>query len=343
MASSMPSVHLKAASRSAFGTVSAGPLAAAGAARSSVAATVSTIEMCGFKLLPPCDNRWVPELPEVETIRRQLEPEIKGAAIEELEVLDERWTRPEDPRDLEAAVAGRRIEAVERRGKYLIVRLEGEHALVMHLRMTGNLVLREPGPDADAPHLRAVIRLEGGEELWFTDPRRFGHASVLAGEEIGAYLDARLGIEPLSDALTVEALGEIAEGRTAPLKSFLLAQEGVAGIGNIYADEALHIARLHPLSPAGSMKLEHLEALRVGIVTALEAGLANGGASIDDYLDSRGDAGSMQDEFLVHTREGLPCPRCGEEIHRIVVSGRSTYFCPACQVRLRKRPRRKKR
>ncbi len=283
----------------------------------------------------------MPELPEVETIRRQLEPEVTGATIAELDVRDDRWTRPEDPREVEAAVGGRAIEAIERRGKYLIVRLEGERALVMHLRMTGNIVLRDPDDAEEAAHLRAVIRLESGDELWFTDPRRFGHASVLVGDELGEYLDARLGIEPLSEALTAEAIGEIAAGRTAPLKSFLLAQEGVAGIGNIYADEALHIARLHPLSPAGSMKPEHLEALRDGIVVALEAGLANGGASIDDYRDARGDSGSMQDEFLVHTREGLACPRCGETIERIVVSGRSTYFCPACQVRLRKRPRRR--
>jgi formamidopyrimidine-DNA glycosylase len=285
----------------------------------------------------------MPELPEVETIRRQLEPEVVGATIVELEVLDDRWTRPEDPRHVEALVAGRRIEAVERRGKYLIVRLDGDLALVMHLRMTGNLLLRRVEAHPEARHLRALIRLEGGDELWFTDPRRFGHASALDGEALDAYLAARLGIEPLSEDLTGEALMEIAAGRTAPLKSFLLAQEGVAGIGNIYADEALHIAALHPLSPAGSLKPEHAEALREGIVVALAAGLDNGGASMDDYLDARGERGSMQDEFLVHTREGRPCPRCGETIRRIVVSGRSTYFCPACQVRLRRRPRRRKR
>ncbi|HET6830048.1 MAG TPA: zinc finger domain-containing protein, partial [Solirubrobacterales bacterium] len=142
-----------------------------------------------------------------------------------------------------------------------------------------------------------------------------------------------------------ELIGRVAEGRTAPLKSFLLDQKGIAGIGNIYADEALHRAELHPLSPAGSMRPEHWEALREGIVEALEEGLRNGGASIDDYLDSRGEEGSMQDEFLVHTRAGEECPRCGERINRIVVSGRSTYFCPGCQVRLRRRrrPRRKRR
>ena len=293
----------------------------------------------------------MPELPEVETIRRQLEPEVVGETIAELEVLDDRWTRPEEPGEVAEVVAGRRIEAIERRGKYLIVRLEGDVALVMHLRMTGNLLLgarRFGGPrlyesDTEARHLRAVIRLESGDELWFTDPRRFGHASSFKGEELDAYLDARLGIEPLSAEFTAEALMELAANRTAPLKSFLLAQGGVAGIGNIYADEALHIAELHPLSPAGSIKPEHAEALRIGIVAALEAGLANGGASMDDYLDARGEQGSMQDEFLVHTREGRECERCGGTIQRIVVTGRSTYFCPDCQVRLRRRPKRRKR
>ena len=310
----------------------------------------------------------MPELPEVETIRRQLEPEAAGRAIDSLEVLDQRWTRPEPPGAVADAVGGRRIEAVERRGKYLILRLDGGVALVMHLRMTGNLLLRPAalaapagtaaldlmearklgGPrlyesHPEARHLRAVIHLEGGDQLWFTDPRRFGHAAVLVGDELEAYLGSRLGLEPLSEELTAEALGRLAAGRNAPLKSFLLVQEGVAGIGNIYADEALHRARLHPLSPAGSMKPEHAEALRAGIVAALEAGLANGGASMDDYLDARGERGSMQNEFLVHTREGEPCPRCGETIRRIVVSGRSTYFCPACQVRLRRRPPRRKR
>jgi formamidopyrimidine-DNA glycosylase len=142
--------------------------------------------------------------------------------------------------------------------------------------------------------------------------------------------------------LTAERIGELAEGRRAPLKSFLLMQSGVAGIGNIYADEALWRARLHPLSPAGSMRHEHWERLREGIVGALEAGLDNGGASIDDYRDARGEEGSMQEEFLVHTREGLPCPRCGTEIRRIVLGGRSTYFCPGCQQRLRRRRRRGK-
>lgn len=296
----------------------------------------------------------MPELPEVETIRRQLEPELTGRRIASLEVLDPRWTRPRPPREVARVCAGRVIESVGRRGKYLILGLEGDRSLVMHLRMTGNLLLVEPPGATDlgdgrlgrdrlyesAPnrrHLRARIRLDDGRELLFTDVRRFGTAVVLRGGELGGYLSRRAGIEPLSAELTAEALARLAAGRRAPLKSFLLSQEAVAGIGNIYADEALHRAGLHPLSPAGSMRPEHCERLRAGIVAALEAGLANGGASVDDYRDARGERGTMQDEFLVHTREGLPCGRCGEAIRRIVLAGRSTYFCPGCQTRLRRR------
>jgi formamidopyrimidine-DNA glycosylase len=303
----------------------------------------------------------VPELPEVETVRRQLEPEVAGRTIESAEILDERWTRPDLPSKVEERLAGRRIEAVERRGKYLVVRLDDASALVMHLRMTGNLLVRPAGAEGfadtmaprlgmprlyeshpEARHLRARIALDDGSELWFTDARRFGHGTVLAADEIDGYFASRLGIEPLGEGFTPELLLELAADRRAPLKSFLLNQERIAGIGNIYADEALYRAHLHPLSPAGSMRLEHAQDLRDGIVDALEAGLALGGSSIDDYRDARGERGSMQDEFLVHTREGEPCQRCGEQIRRVVVSGRSTYFCPGGQTRLRARPRRRR-
>jgi formamidopyrimidine-DNA glycosylase len=308
----------------------------------------------------------MPELPEVETIRRQLAPEVTGKRIVGAEVLDERLTRPEAPEPVAKRIEGRTIESVGRRGKYLLVGLEGQVTMALHLRMTGNVLLREPGEGEDvadlmetdprlgAPrlyeastalaHLRFRIDFDDGSELLFTDVRRFGTLVVLGGpEELDEYLAPRVGVEPLSDELTPEALGHMAAGRTAPLKSFLLTQTDVAGIGNIYADEALFRAELHPLSPAGSMKPEHCEALVEGIVDALETGLAEGGASIDDYLNARGERGSMQDEFLVHTREGQECPRCDGIIERIVVGGRSTYFCPECQVKLRKRPKRRKR
>jgi formamidopyrimidine-DNA glycosylase len=297
----------------------------------------------------------MPELPEVETVVRQLEPELEGRRIDRLEVLDARWSRPAPPEDLGKAVSGRTIEGLARRGKYMLLALDGEQTLVMHLRMTGNLVLvgdedvidpsegrrlYEGERSTSARHLRARFALDDGRELWFTDPRRFGEAFLIADADLERRFE-RLGIEPLSPQFTAETLGKIAARRTAPLKSFLLDQSGIAGIGNIYADEALFRARLHPLSPAGSMKLEHLEALRDGVVAALEAGIDGGGASIDDYRDGRGERGTMQDEFLVHTREGEPCPSCGNPIARIVVAGRSTYFCPNCQVRLRRRPRRR--
>ncbi len=296
----------------------------------------------------------MPELPEVETVCRQLDPELAGQRVEALEVLDARWCRPTPPKKLEAAIRGATIEGLRRRGKYLLLGLDGARTLVMHLRMTGNLILVEGAGKIDPSegrrlyegersaserHLRARFQLGDRRELWFTDPRRFGEAFLI--EDAG--LDerfARLGVEPLSGDFTPEALGRMAVGRTAPLKSFLLDQKHVAGVGNIYADEALFRARLHPLSPAGSMKPEHLKALRDAVVTALEAGIDGGGASIDDYRDGRGEKGTMQDEFLVHTREGQPCPRCDGPISRIVVSGRSTYCCPSCQVRLRRKPRR---
>jgi formamidopyrimidine-DNA glycosylase len=298
----------------------------------------------------------MPELPEVETVARQLEPELEGRRIESLEVLDDRWSRPVPGAELEAAVAGSTIEGLGRRGKYLLLGLDGGRTLVMHLRMTGNLVLVEGEEMLDpsegrrlyeserstsARHLRARFVLDDGREVWFTDPRRFGEAFLIDDSDLEQRFAGKVGVEPLSPDFTVEALGEMAAGRTAPLKSFLLDQSGVAGVGNIYADEALYRARLHPLSPAGSMKPAHLQALRDAIVAALEAGIDGGGASIDDYRDGRGEKGTMQEKFLVHTREGEPCPSCEGEIVRIVVGGRSTYFCPSCQVRLRRRPRRR--
>jgi formamidopyrimidine-DNA glycosylase len=313
----------------------------------------------------------MPELPEVETVRRQLEPELVGRRIISAEILDDRLTRPEPPDAVARAVSGREVTAVARRGKYLLVGLDGGRTLALHLRMTGNLLLRDPiggetadlmksavggrrlyEPRPEPQHVRARFALDDGRMLLFTDVRRFGQAVVLdAGDQLEDFFAARLGVEPLSGELTPARLLDLAADRKAPLKSFLLTQSRVAGIGNIYADEALWRARLHPLSPAGSMKLEHAERLVEGIVGALEAGLEHGGASIDDYLDARGERGSMQDEFLVHTREGEPCLRPPEEhraaptpvIQRIVVTGRSTYFCPNCQERLRRRPRRKPR
>ena len=284
----------------------------------------------------------MPELPEVETVCRQLEPEIIGREIERLEVLDARWSRPRSPLEFGAALSGRSIAGLRRRGKYILLGLEGGQTLVMHLRMTGNLILLKDGGMLDPAgrrlyegersiserHLRARFWLADSSQLWFTDPRRFGEAFLIDDVELPRRFE-RLGVEPLSAAFTPQLLGEIAAARTAPLKSFLLDQSAIAGVGNIYADEALFWARLHPLSPAGSMRQPHHAALRDAIVAALEEGIARGGASIEDYRDGRGERGMMQEEFLVHTREGQPCPACGGTIARIVVAGRCRLLIPA--------------
>ena len=291
----------------------------------------------------------MPELPEVETIRRQLEPDLNGRVIEVVEVLDPYFTKPELPGNFERAVNGREIVDVGRRGKYLMLELDDGMTVVIHLRMTGSLVLLAPDgsenpgdariyeADTSEKHLKARFTLDDGGELRFSDPRRFGRGFVANAEDLDAYFASRLGVEPLSEDFTVESMAEMTAGRTGPLKSFLLNQQGVVGVGNIYADEALFRARLHPLSPGGSMKPEHHVALRDAVVEALERGLDLGGASIDDYRDAKGQQGGMQNEFLVHRREGEACVTCGGEIQRIVVGGRSTYFCPNCQKRLRRR------
>src|ERR671915_1318870 len=224
----------------------------------------------------------MPELPEIETIRRQLAPHLEGRRLEALEVLDPRWCEPAEPSALEDAVRGRRIERVWRRGKYLVLELEDDVHLVMHLRMTGNLLLASD--EGDRPHLRARLWLDTRDTVLFVDVRRFGTGVVLLGSEArDAYFDARLGLEPLSPDFTPEALRALARGRRAPVKAFLLTQERLAGGGDIYADEALFRARIHPLRPVGSLRRPQIAALREAVVESLEAGIDAKGATIDDF------------------------------------------------------------
>jgi formamidopyrimidine-DNA glycosylase len=282
----------------------------------------------------------MPELPEVETIRRQLAPHLEGGQLERLEVLDSRWCEPAEPAGVEDAVRGRRIERLSRRGKYLIVELEDDVHLAMHLRMTGTLLLVPESEDLPGrPHLRARFALGSGWRVLFCDVRRFGTGVVLLGSEAReAYFDARLGVEPLGPDFTAAALRDLARGRRAPVKAFLLSQERVAGVGNIYADEALFRARIHPLRPVGTLRRGQLAALREAVVEALEAGIDARGASIDDFRHADGARGSFQDRFLVHRREGEPCPRCGRPIRKLRAAGRGTYVCDRCQPRPRLLP-----
>jgi formamidopyrimidine-DNA glycosylase len=278
----------------------------------------------------------MPELPEVETIRRQLEPHLVGRRIEQAEILDPRWTEPAAPTEVAAAIEGRVVRDVARRGKYFDVELDDEVHLVIHLRMTGNLLLVPPDDGDERPYVRVRFGLDDGSKLLFADPRRFGTGIVLLGDEArDAYFHARLGVEPLGPGFTADALRALARGRRAPVKAFLLAQERIAGVGNIYADEALFRARIHPLRPVGALRKAQIEALRDAVVESLEAGIDARGASIDDFRHTDGARGSFQDRFLVHRREGAPCPRCGTTIVKLRAAGRGTYVCPRCQRRPR--------
>jgi formamidopyrimidine-DNA glycosylase len=277
----------------------------------------------------------IPELPEVETIRRQLAPLVEGRVVARLAISDPRWCLPLLPDAIVDAVQGRRVERLGRRGKYLVWELEDEAFLLMHLRMTGTL-LYDPPPDT--PYERVRFTLDDGHELRFCDPRRFGTGELALGPAArDAFLDARLGVEPLDGELTGPALRRMARGRRAPVKAFLLDQRRIAGVGNIYADEALFRARIHPLRPAGGLTRAQCDALAEGVREALHAGIAAGGASIDDFRHADGVKGAFQDEFLVHLRRGEPCPRCGTPVVKFVAAGRGTYACERCQPRPRRR------
>ena len=276
----------------------------------------------------------MPELPEVETIRLALAPHVEGRRIATLEVLDPRWCRPVAPAELQDAVTGRRIVALRRRGKYLCFDLGAELLLACHLRMTGNFLYDAP---AETPYQRAMLGLDDGHAIRYCDARRFGTADLLAGgPEQERFFGARLGLEPLEGKLDGSTLREMAAGRRVAVKSFLLDQRHVAGIGNIYADEALFRAGVHPLRPAGSLRPLQYERLAAGIAEALQAGLDAGGATIDDFRHPDGLYGSFQDQFQVHRREGEPCVQCGRPVRKMVVGGRGTYACEGCQARPRR-------
>jgi formamidopyrimidine-DNA glycosylase len=277
----------------------------------------------------------VPELPEVETIRRHLAPHVEGRVLRDLEVQDPRWCLPLAPAELEAAVRGRRVEALARRGKYLIWELEDDVHLLMHLRMTGTLLLDPPGRTRFA---RVRFALSGERELYFDDPRRFGTGELaLGGDARDAFLAARLGVEPLSPDFTSAHLYALTRVSRAPVKAFLLDQRKVAGVGNIYADEALFRAGIHPLRVARRLSRRQVAALRDGVVASLEEGIAAKGASIDDFRDPDGVKGSFQDRFLIHLREGEPCRVCGRTVRKLRAAGRGTYVCERCQPRPRLR------
>ena len=233
----------------------------------------------------------MPELPEVETIRAKLAPGLTGRRFERVLIADPRLTRPEPPEEVASALEGERVVTVGRRGKYLVVEFESGRHLLIHLRMTGNVEHPARGGIEADPYRRAVVRLDDGSDVAYRDVRRFG----------------------------------------TPVKAALLDQRAAAGIGNIYADEALWRARVHPQRPAGTLTADEISRLRKGIRGALEMGIARQGASLRDYRDPDGRRGRMQDDFRVYGRTGEPCFRCGTPIEKTRVGGRGTWYCPLCQ------------
>jgi formamidopyrimidine-DNA glycosylase len=273
----------------------------------------------------------MPELPEVETIRLALEPHLVGRRFERVDINDPRLVRPFEPTAVAAELEGERVAALDRRGKYLVVRFESGRVLLIHLRMTGSLRHAAAGSLADDPHRRAVVKLDDGSDVAYRDVRRFGTWHLLEPEEVDPYLQQRLGREPLERAFTARRLAERLAGRKAPIKAALLDQRTVAGLGNIYVDEALWRAEVHPLRPAGTLDDDEIARLTKGIRQALRAGIAHQGASLRDYSTPDGRRGRMQERFRVYGREGEPCPRCGTPIDKIRAGGRGTWYCPNCQ------------
>ncbi|HEY3961977.1 MAG TPA: bifunctional DNA-formamidopyrimidine glycosylase/DNA-(apurinic or apyrimidinic site) lyase [Gaiellaceae bacterium] len=273
----------------------------------------------------------MPELPEVESVRRAIAPVLEGRRFAQVRIDDPRLTRPFDREEIARELEGEVVDLVDRRGKYLIVRFRSGRALLIHLRMTGSLLHTPKGTVAADSHQRAVVKLDDGSDVAYRDVRRFGTWLLLEPDEVESYVDARVGREPLGDAYKSKHLAEKLAGRRAPIKAVILDQRTVAGVGNIYADEALWRARIHPLKPADELEPKEVQALYRGIRRALEAGIARQGSTLRDYRLPDGGSGSMQEEFKVYGRGGEPCERCGTPIDKIRVAGRGTWYCPHCQ------------
>jgi formamidopyrimidine-DNA glycosylase len=275
----------------------------------------------------------VPELPEVETIRRDLETRVVGRRITSLYIPPDTGKPVPVLKGIDQAmfregVVGARIEAVERRGKYLALRLDTGTLIVVHLRMTGALLHRRSGAEPDR-FLRAVLTLDDGSELRFTDIRKFGGLWLV--DDFAEASSTGLGPEPLGEGFSVDVLSEAVAGRKAPVKSIILDQRRIAGIGNIYADEACFAAGLDPRRLGATLAAPDVEALHAAVRQVLLFGVESRGASFRDYKDAGGESGSMQMHVKVFRRTGKPCYTCGAIIERVKVGGRSTHFCPQCQ------------
>ncbi len=269
----------------------------------------------------------MPELPEVETTRRTLRPHVCGARVVAVAVHERRLRRPLAP-DFEERLRGRTVTAIERRGKYLLFALDDGATLLAHLGMSGSLALVPPGTPR-APHDHVVLTLDRGLQLVFNDPRRFGLLQIGRRDELPAL--RAIGPDPLSAAPTLDTWRALTRGRRLPIKSLLMDQRLLAGIGNIYANEALFQAGIRPRRRAASLTRAELTRLGTALAAVLARAVELGGSSISDYRNGEGQPGYFQIHHAVYDRDGQPCPRCTTTIKRIVQSGRSSFYCPNCQ------------
>lgn len=267
----------------------------------------------------------MPELPEVETIKNELAPDVSGRTIAGVTIFWERMLRKPALAEFEKEIAGREILKLGRRGKYLIFHLSGGKDLLFHLKMSGSLLVGKGEPPK---HTRAVIRLDDGTSIFFRDARKFGTLHLV--NDAGGFL-CKLGPEPLEPGFTAAVLQDILRRRKAPVKAVLVDQGLIAGIGNMYADEALFSARIHPLRPASSLSAKEVNGLHTAIREVLIAAIESKGASVASYFRPGGQTGAAQNGFCVAHRGGELCPVCNGTVQRIVVRGRGTYFCPGCQ------------
>jgi formamidopyrimidine-DNA glycosylase len=263
----------------------------------------------------------VPELPEVETIVRSLEPRLRGRRIVSAEFRNPRLVLLGDPDTTAAGLAGRKVTAVKRHGKFIEIELDGGRSFVVHLGMTGKLLLN----GVAGKHTHAILTLDRGV-LLYDDSRQFGKLELSKGLPARV---AKLGPEPLE--VTLEEFAARLGGRKTKVKALLLNQQFVRGIGNIYADEALFRAGIHPLAIAARLRPDRVKKLHEAIRQVLREAIAAGGSSVSDYVDVDGRQGSFQVQHNVYQRTGEPCPRCGGTIRRIVVTQRGSHFCARCQ------------
>ena len=275
----------------------------------------------------------MPELPEVETIVRGLQPGLQGRVILSAQVYWSRTIATLSVQDFQHRVVGRRILAVNRRGKYIVLQLSDGDWLLIHLKMTGHLQVVSREKDASPhKHLRVVFHLDDNHRLWFRDTRKFGR--IYLTDDLDAML-GHLGPEPLDDDFTPEVFASLLRNRRGRIKSLLLNQQFIVGLGNIYSDEALFEARLHPQRTADSLNRAESDALHRSIKKVLCQGIENKGTTLNDrsYRDAKGKEGNNQMFLRVYGRGDQPCLRCGVAVQRIVLGGRSTHFCPHCQPR----------